>query len=368
MLRAVWALAIAAVAAGQTPEHFFRAGGADFRGTAPEQRLYWQEHIRNSHRRILQAADLTTEKRVATVLGSGVAIEIPLAELARRFDRLILVDLDGPSMLESLHQVPLELRPKVELRIMDVTSFAFALMERMSDAVDASAGAEEAQRRLGALFDNLARSAPPKLSPSDLVVSSLLLSEIARYPFGYADRLMRRRFNSPLEEWARFDEAFRKLALLAIEDHAAVLASVVPDSGVVYYSDTVARGPAYGRIGPTERAVVEAAVLPEFRGLGLAASAADVGPAILRLCEAERSIKTEIAAFNRLLDAWRKAAKGSFDSLLPANDVQTQLSRHGLSPVGTPESWWWLAYPCAIARNAGAFQVSSWILRRDGAK
>jgi hypothetical protein len=81
-------LIVAAAAGwGQTPEGFFRRGGANFRDTAPEQRLYWRPHIDHSCSRILEAAGLAEGKGIATVLGSGVAAEIPLAELARRFDR-----------------------------------------------------------------------------------------------------------------------------------------------------------------------------------------------------------------------------------------------------------------------------------------
>ncbi len=354
----------AIVGLGQTPEGFFRTGGADFRGTAPEQRLYWQAHIEHSYRRILKAADLAQGKAVATVLGSGVAAEIPLAELARRFDRLILVDMDGPSMLESLEQLPLELRPKVELRVMDVTSFATALMERLGEAIDASSAADEAFRRYDAIFSDLALGNPVNLPPSDLVVSSLVLSEIPRYPFAYADRLVRTRFNTPLEAWEGSDKAFRKLVSLSVEDHVRLLASLVRSGGAVYYGDTVSRGPAYGRLSPESRAAVETAVLADFRRLGLAASAHEITAAVGRLCAAEHPIKTEIEAYERLLAAYRQAGDSAFEPLLPVAQVQQQFEQRGFSVQGAGESWWWLSYPCAIAQGAGAFYIHSWILRR----
>jgi hypothetical protein len=77
MIRYLLCLLVNALAgSGQAPEDFFRSGGADFRGTAPEQRLYWQSHIKHSHRRILEAADLAKSKGVATVLGSGAAVRL----------------------------------------------------------------------------------------------------------------------------------------------------------------------------------------------------------------------------------------------------------------------------------------------------
>jgi len=349
---------------GQTPESFFRRGGANFRDTVPEQRLYWRAHIERSHRRILDAADLAARKEIVTVLGSGVAAEIPLVELARRFDRLVLVDMDGPSMLESLEQVPMDLRSKVELRVMDVTSFATGLMQQLSSAVDASSNAAEAFHRYQAIFDTLAAGKPANLPRSDLVVSSLLLSEIPRYPFGFANRLVQERFHTPLEAWDGFDRAFAKLVSVSIEDHGRLLKSLAGPGGVVYYADTLMRGPVYRAVTPETRATVEKAVLFDFERLGLAKSSAEVAPAIGRLCQAEHRIDTEIEAYERLLAAWRQAAPHAFEPLLPVADVVRQFDQGGFTVEGAPQSWWWLSYPCAIAREPGAFFVNSWILRR----
>jgi len=359
---------VATAGAGQTPEGFFHRGGANFRDTAPEQRLYWRPHIAHSCRRILEAADLAEGRGIATVLGSGVAAEIPLAELARRFDRLILVDMDGPSMLESLDQVPLDLRSKVELRVMDVTSFATALMGQVREAVDASASAAEAFRRFRDVFDNLAAGKPAGLPPSDLVISSLLLSEIPRYPFGYANRLVQARFHTPLDVWDGFDKAFAKLVSVSIEDHGGLLASLARSGGAVYYGDTLMRGPVYGQVSAETRQRVEKAVLFDFQRLGLAGSPGEVGTAIGRLCQAEHRIDSEIEAFERLLAAYRQAGGSVFEPLLPVADIVRQFEQRNFKVQGTPQSWWWLSYPCAVAREPGAFFVNSWILRRRAAK
>jgi hypothetical protein len=362
-------LTVAGPALGQDPEGFFRDKGADFRGTAPETRLYWRSHVAHSHRRILEAADLAQGKAVAIVLGCGVGTEIPLAELARRFERLILVDLDGPSMIEALEQVPLELRSRVELRIMDVTSFAGPLMQRLTQAVDESSTAAEAFEHFGTIFDDLRLGEPAALPPSDLVLSSLLLSEIPRLPLTYAGRLVRARFGVELlDAWAGSGKAFERLVSLAIEDHARLLAFVSGAGGAVYYGDTLARGPAYSRVSRETRATVEAAVLGDFRRLGLARTEAEVATAVSRLCVAERSIETEVEAYERLLAAYLQAGDTSFEPLLPSAEVQRELAERGFTPQGAPESWWWLSYPCAIANSPGAFRVQSLILRRGPAR
>jgi hypothetical protein len=296
-------------------------------------------------RRILEAAGLAEGKDIATVLGSGVAAEIPLAELARRFDRLILVDMDGPSMLESLDQVPLDLRSKVELRVMDVTSFATALMGDLRDAVDASSSAGEAYRRYQAIFDSLAAGNSANLPPSDLVVSSLLLSEIPRYPFAYANRLVQERFNTPLEAWDGFDRAFAKLVSVSIEDHGRLLAWLACPGGVVYYGDTLMRGPVYRQVSPETRSAVEKSLLFDFQRLGLAESASAVGPAIQHLCQAEHRIDTEVEAFERLLAAYRQAGGNVFEPLLPVADMVRQFEQRGFNVQGAPQSWRWNISP-----------------------
>jgi hypothetical protein len=354
---------------GQEPEGFFQGKGAEFRDTAPETRLYWRSHVEHSHRRILEAADLARDKSIATVLGCGAATEIPLAELARRFERLILVDLDGPSMIEALEQVPLPLRSRVELRVMDVTSFVGPLMERITQAVDASSTPAEAFGRFAAIFDDLRLGEPVALPASDLVLSSLLLSEIPRLPLTYAGRLVRARFGvEMLDSWDASGKAFEKLVSLAIQDHARLLASLSRSGGAVYYSDTFARGPAYQRLSRETRASVEAAVLPDFRRLGLARSADEVQAAVSGLCVAEHSVATEIAAYESLLAAYRQAGDEAFEPLLPAAELQRELARQGFTPQSAPESWWWLSYPCAIASSPGAFEVQSLILRHTPAR
>lgn len=361
-------IALAAAAPAQEPEGFFRDKGADFRGTAPETRLYWRAHIESSHRRILEAAELAGGRGVVTVLGCGAATEIPLAQLSQRFDRVVLVDMDGPSMVEALEQVPLPLRPKVELRVMDVTSFVGPLMDRLTQAIEESAGPSEAFARLGVIFDELRVGEPAPLPASDLVLSSLLLSEIPRLPLTYAGRLVRARFGVELlDRWDGSGRAFEKLVDLAIEDHSRLLASLTANGGIVYYADTVARGPRYASLSREARGRAEAAAFPDFRRLGLAHAASGVAPAVERLCSAERPVAVEIEAYERLLEAYRQADEASFELLLPTAQLQRALAERGFRPLGGADSWWWLSYPCAIASSPGGFRVQSLILQHPAA-
>lgn len=347
---------------GQGPEAFFEASGTNVRGTAPETRLYWGSHLEASRERILAAADLAGRTEVATVLGGGVGMEIPLAQLARRFDRLILVDLDGRSMLQSLHQIPRDLRAKVDLKVMDVTSFVSRLIEQIDHAIEISASPREVFEHLAAVLDDLRPGESVGLPRSDLVVSSLLLSEIPRYPFSYAAQALETRFGVAIQTWDKSDKFFRRLADLAIEDHMQLLASLIGPQGVIYFSDTVARGPVQGSVPEDTRRAVEARAVADFDRLGLADSPTGVAGAVNRLCRAEHSPATEAEAFERILSLYRQADDRFFEPLLPILKLRDQCARRGLELQDSPVSWWWLAYPCKIRTGSGAFLVSNWIL------
>ncbi len=296
------------------------------------------------------------------MLGAGLGTEVPLAELARRFERLVLVDLDGRSMLQGLRQVPREFRARVDLKVIDVTSFASLLIDQIEQAAEMSSTVPETFERYGLILDRLEAGAAPNLPKSDFVVSSLLLSEIPRYPFSYAAQAVESRFGVKLQAWARSDEFFRRLVELSVEDHVRLLASLVRPGGLIYFSDTVARGLAGQSQLEAVRLAVEAQAAPEFSRLGLADSAMGVASVLNVLCRAKHSPAKESEGFERLLSLYREADVRSFEPLLPVSKIRDQCAKRGLELRGSPESWWWLAYPCKILNASGAFLVSSWVL------
>lgn len=53
----------------------------------------WREHEENSLRAMLEAMAGLPQRRTAVVLGSGLLRDVPILELARQFDTVVLVDL-----------------------------------------------------------------------------------------------------------------------------------------------------------------------------------------------------------------------------------------------------------------------------------
>ena len=399
---------------------FFGTAGRNISAAELEYDRYWRPHIEKSRQAVLEAAELVGEAGTALVLGAGKCREIPLEGLARKFDRVVLVDLDGPSMRAAVATLSEELQAKIEVRVSDVTSFAQPLMEATSRIVEEAQSADEAFLELGTLYREM--DSPrryPELPRADLVVSSLVLSELARYPRTYTAQLVKEKFDADLSEWSGYGKLWRNLQTFASRDHAELLGRFTRPGGAVYFADTVARGPDLSKVDREERRAALNAVAGRFARIGLFKELqarseswslfrevfrkiefgkADAGASIRRpkperfeelvsdieaspgsprdgvdiaaeaatrlLCQGHLPVKTEIAAYEAILEAYREAAPGSLEPLLDWDAFFGAIEGNGLEPVGDTESWWWLEYACSIPRKAGGFSVRGRVLRK----
>jgi hypothetical protein len=80
-------------------------------------RAAWAEHLARSRRAIITSIGRAKQRRTAIVIGSGRLLDVPLAELAGAFDRVVLVDV--------LHPLPVRWTARrysnVELLSTDIT-------------------------------------------------------------------------------------------------------------------------------------------------------------------------------------------------------------------------------------------------------
>jgi hypothetical protein len=131
-------------------------------------RLAWADHIARSRSAIVEAIRLAPRRRTAVVLGSGRLLDVPLAELAREFRHVILVDALHPL----ISRVRVRRYPNVELQVADVTG-TIAALHRSKPGDDLAA-----LQRLPFLD-----------SPdTDFVVSLNLLSQIGVLPAEWIER------------------------------------------------------------------------------------------------------------------------------------------------------------------------------------
>jgi hypothetical protein len=211
-----------------------------------DNREGWWAHAQKNRAFILEAARAASKTDVAVALGAGQAFDLPLADLARTFNRLVLIDVDREALEATWKGVfgdPV-LRAKVELRVLDLTGISAALVRRIDGVFAESKRAEEVQ----AGIDRLCRSyrltdGPHLLGPGervDFLASSCVLTQLALGQRQYAARLYEQRFTPIAGELdRRWSVPWRELELRVQQDHVNAL---LPAAEVVALtSDVVSR-------------------------------------------------------------------------------------------------------------------------------
>ena len=227
------------------PQAFRLLGFADTSAgitrTQRENRDGWYEHARRHKTFILDAAALVEQPRLAVVLGAGKAYDLPLEELAQRFERVVLVDIDGAALASTSSAVVRDprLRSRLELRPMDVTG----VTAHIARGIDAALQSGDAERQLEALCASYRLASRPQLTSerADLLVSGMVLSQLGLQPKLAAKRLFERRFGKiTAASESRWSACWNALELKLQQDHIDALcehaALAVLSSDVIHHS------------------------------------------------------------------------------------------------------------------------------------
>lgn len=398
---------------------FFLRAGRNIAAAQLEFADYWQPHIRRSQLGILEAARLVRNHGTALVLGAGRCWEIPLEDLAARFDRVVLVDLDEPSMAAAVSTLPTPLQRKVQIRVSDVTSFAEPLMSATATIVEQAQTADEAFVALESLYRRIEQVRRlPDLPEADLIISSLVLSELVRYPSTFTARIIEEKFDEDLGKWRGYGSLWSSLRAHAIEDHAAMLVRLGRPGSVVYFADTVGRGPDLNLVGTGQRRAALHRIARRFARIGvfdelrskpeswerfqalyaqfgskeenrgtaqdesarvslrslvsaiqtaldvLPDGAAEAAEAASRLlCQDQIPVDMEVRAFEAIMDAYETEEPLTLEQLLDWDGFLEAVEGLELETLIPSSSWRWLEYACHIPRSPGGFFVRSLVLR-----
>lgn len=160
-------------------------------------------HFKINQRNIEKAANVflkewreraVPRRPTVMVLGAGGCNDIPLKYLAERF-KVILVDTDKDSMMAALKSLPKSLQKNVELKVRDLSGgIVEELMFEGSEIVINSSIASEGINKLAKLYAGNKRPRTPILEGDDkvdLMISSLLISQISAYPLNLVRSLLR---------------------------------------------------------------------------------------------------------------------------------------------------------------------------------
>ncbi|MFA7346603.1 MAG: hypothetical protein WCZ86_02465 [Desulfurivibrionaceae bacterium] len=134
-------------------------------------RASWEPHLKRSRAAILAAADTCSQHRTALILGGGLINDVPLAELAGRFQQVILADI--------LH-LPRN-RRKAEAVAPNIACVDFDCTGAVEKLYQAGNGLDDEPAI--SLFRQASPSLPPALASScDLTVSVNLASQLGHLP------------------------------------------------------------------------------------------------------------------------------------------------------------------------------------------
>ncbi len=185
------------------------------------------------------------------VLGAGACTEVPLAELVRASDEVVLVDLDLPSMIQAHGEISAAgLRRRVRLVEADISGGVSANLKRLLDKQPwptlIPQGAQAVFDAAASCLEQCAVPDPPALETIEaggfgLVISSLVLSQLFSYPLldvlDHAQRLVPQ-FLGEQERHRRYQDAAQSLRLRIIQAHLHLLRAAADIGGrIVLLSD-----------------------------------------------------------------------------------------------------------------------------------
>ncbi|HAK59429.1 MAG TPA: hypothetical protein DCO77_03460 [Nitrospiraceae bacterium] len=176
-------------------------------------RASWKPHLDNSCRFVLSAAEQCRNKCKAVILGSGLLLDVPLAELAVMFQEVVLMDV--VCLLEVRRRI--NRHDNIRFVEHDVTNVAQSLYQngrdRLPELPEPAPATTEIDENTG------------------LVVSLNILSQLWVVPRTYAVRHFRGFTNDQVEEWCR----------RIVESHYAALRSLRCDVCLVADHEFVKR-------------------------------------------------------------------------------------------------------------------------------
>lgn len=212
---------------------------------------------------MLQALRLRehSASRSTLVLGAGACTEVPLAELARDSDEVVLADYDLASMRQGRDELTSpSLRKRVRLLACDISGGVSANLKRL---IEQQSWEKLVSQNAQVVFDAEAHCLeecpvpdPPEIEglhagEFGVVISSLVLSQLFSYPLlDILDHVQR---NAPgylgeQERHRRYQEAAQTFRIRIIQAHLHLLRELVDVGGIVVLLSDV-RGFVFDTLG-----------------------------------------------------------------------------------------------------------------------
>lgn len=200
------------------------------------------QQVAESKKLILAAAEWA-QPGSALILGAGHCAELPLKELAERFEKITINDVDNAVLEEGLAAANLTEaeRAKFTIQIADLTGVTESLVARLEDILRENRDPQVAIEAMSHLLDTALVAGMPITGKYDLVIASCVLSQLH---FGLLHRA-RLAFDKqfPGQDKLLADSVRWTSALFAMArrmEHKFIddLAAHVAPGGFIYLSDS----------------------------------------------------------------------------------------------------------------------------------
>jgi hypothetical protein len=215
------------------------------------QRRQWlhqhsPQHLQHSAALVVHALHQreATTSQSTLVLGAGACTEVPLVDLARASDEVVLADLDLPSMQQARDELTSGLRKQIRLLKDDISGGVSQNLARLLEQQNwpqlASQGARAVFDAAALCLEQCPVPDPPRLpelAPADfgLVVSSLVLTQLFSYPILDVLDTIQRIAPSLLNEQERhhrYQDAAQDFRIRIINVHLHLLRTLLDTGGV----------------------------------------------------------------------------------------------------------------------------------------
>jgi hypothetical protein len=155
----------------------------EMRGRSQRRQAAWQPHLDNTLRFVLSSAEKCRSRNKAVILGSGLLLDVPLAELSSLFRDVVLLDV--------------VCLPEVRRKVMDHRNTVFVEHDvtNVSELLY-----QNGQSNISELPEP-ASSLPGACHDAGLVISLNILSQLWVVPRAYASQRMRGLDEYAVDEW-----------------------------------------------------------------------------------------------------------------------------------------------------------------------
>lgn len=203
----------------------------------------YREHTNNSSRFILDSAVGIRGK--AIILGMGQGIDIPVEDLAKQFDELLVVDIDESTSARKLGTLDPDLQRRFTLVVEDLTGMLVTLGSRLKLAESQAFSLQLFLSSMAKVWKDMDPVLPNFGQDYSFVCSSLLTTQLASQPHLRFSAIVVQKFDlaSGMIHGREALDYFTSLTTLANRlhtDHLDLIRGSLLPNGRAYYADTIA--------------------------------------------------------------------------------------------------------------------------------